>query len=312
MSTQAQLEQRSIPFEKIETNTCGFVNPRTYLGDVSELKTTIKEQGLLSNPTVWETTVKGKSHYVVLMGHRRIDALTKIREEAEAEGTPGIYDELTCSVYQGDLEGAMAIALLDHLQHKSLNPADIAQAVAKLVEKTGNQTKAGEILAIKQPTVSGYLNLYRGAIPAVLEALRVQQIKLNQAKKIAALLNADKTPNAEAQEAELERLLHPPTEADAQDGTPARQRTKTYRSKREVEELRTQVAQMDKECGEVDAEYRQNLGKFIKWFFCQVESEAVIFSSPEAAASAPKVDQPAEVPAVEEKPKKRRIATQEA
>ena len=33
LERQMQLEQRSLPIEKIETNTCGFTNPRTYLGD---------------------------------------------------------------------------------------------------------------------------------------------------------------------------------------------------------------------------------------------------------------------------------------
>ena len=302
-----QLEQRSVPFEKIETNQYGFVNPRTYLGDITELKKTIEEKGLLVNPVIWETQVKGKVHYIVLIGHRRVESIRQIRAEVEATGGTPPYEDLTCSVFDGDLEGAMSIALIDHLQHKSLNPADLAQAVTKLVEKVGNQSKVGEILGMSQENVSVYYKLFRNLIPAVLEALRINKIKVSQARKLATLINSDKTPNAAAQEAELERMTAKPSdEADNKPAEPVRQRAKTHRSKHEVETLRVRLAQMDKDNGEVDAEYRQNLGKFLKWYFCSIDDEEVCFSSPETAASAPKVEkteEPADAPK-----KKRRIA----
>ncbi len=303
-----QLEQRSVPFEKIETNQYGFVNPRTYLGDVTELKKTIEEKGLLVNPVVWETQVKGKVHYIVLIGHRRVESIRQIRMEVEAKGETPPYEDLTCSVFDGDLEGAMAIALIDHLQHKSLNPADLAQAVTKLVEKVGNQEKVGSILGMSQENVSVYYKLFRNLIPAVLEALRINKIKVTQARKLATLVNSDKTPDVAAQEAELERLTAKPSDEAANNAPaePVRQRAKTHRSKHEVEELQVRLAQMDRDNGEVDAEYRQSLGKFLNWYFCKVDDEEICFSSPETAASAPKVEKTEEP--VEPPKKKRRIA----
>jgi ParB/RepB/Spo0J family partition protein len=306
MEMNMQLEQRSIPFDKIETNVCGFNNPRTYLGDISDLVSSIEEEGLLVNPTVWETIVKGKTRYIVLLGHRRMEAVKQIREKAEQAGEE-VFDEVTCSVTENDLEGAMSIALIDHVHNETLNPADTAQAVAKLVEKTGNQTKVGEMLSKSQPWVSIYLNLYKGLIPAALEALRVGNLKVNQAKKLAAMLNPDKTPDIAAQEAALERILKKePAEPTEQGGEKPRQRAKTHRAKREVEALRVRLAEMDKDNGEVDAEYRAVVAKVVSWYFCQIDDEEVSFSSPEVAAANPKVEEEEEE--VVEAPKKKRRA----
>jgi len=302
-----QLEQRSIPFDKIETNVCGFSNPRTYLGDISDLVSSIEEEGLLVNPTVWETIIKGKTRYIVLLGHRRMAAIKLIREKAEKAGEE-VFDELTCSVTENDLEGAMSIALIDHVHNETLNPADTAQAVAKLVEKTGNQTKVGEMLSKSQPWVSIYLNLYRGLIPAALEALRVGNLKVNQAKKLAAMLNQDKTPDVEAQEAALERILKKEPAETTEPGEKPRQRAKTHRAKKEVEALRVRLAEMDKDNGEVDAEYRAIVAKVVGWYFCQIDDEEVSFSSPEVAAANPRVEEPEEE--VAEAPKKKRKARQ--
>jgi ParB-like chromosome segregation protein Spo0J len=284
---QEQLEQRSIPFDRLESNVHGFTNPRTYLGDVSELKSSIEENGLTVNPTVWETVVKGKTHYVLLMGHRRVEAIRQIRAEAEEAGSAIPFEEVVCSVTDADIEGALSIALLDHVHSETLNPADTAQAVARLVERTGNQTRVGDMLSKSQPWVSIYLNLYRGLIPAALEALRVGNIKVNQAKKLAAMLNADKTPNSAAQEAELERILRKDAETEeaGPNDEPVRQRVKTHRAKKEMEALRVRMAEMDQENGDVDAEYRAAVTRVLSWYFCQLDDEAICFSASAATAA---------------------------
>lgn len=317
-----QLEQRSLPIEKIETNTCGFTNPRTYLGDIEDLKRSILDEGLLVNPTVWETVVKGKTHYVVLLGHRRLAAIKQIREEAQKEGAEVPFEEVVCSVTgaSADLESAMSIALIDHVHNETLNPADTAQAVAKLVEKTGNQTRVGEMLSKSQPWVSIYLNLYRGLIPLALEALRVGGIKVNQAKKLAAILNPDKTPDVQAQEIELERMMgrdasgEPSSHESGENEPPKRLRAKTQRTKGEVEALRVRFSEMDKENGEVDAEYRAAVSKVLSWYFCQIDDEQVLFSAPVELAPAPSpapvrpVEATTETPAAAPVKKRRRIA----
>lgn len=302
-----QLDQRILEIGQIETNTCGYKNARTILGDVTELKNAIKEKGLLSPPVVWETTVKGKTHYVLLAGHRRLEAISQIRQEAHESGLETPFEELTCSVYVGPLDGAMTTGLVDNVQRESLNPADQAEAVYKLASQVGNQEKVGGMLGKSQPWVSNYVNLYRGLIPRALDALRHEQIKVNQAKKLAMMVNPDKTPDVASQEAALDLLLNNEEKPEEnKEKEPTRQRAKTYRSKSEVEELRTKLAESIQEDPELDTEYRQHLQHFVRWFFCEVTSDDVIFSSSlnAAVAAEPEV----EVEAQEVPKKKRRLA----
>ena len=97
---------------------------------------------------------------------------------------------------------------MDNVQRESLNPADQAEAVFKLANQIGNQEKVGNMLGKSQPWVSNYVNLYRCLIPRALDALRHEQIKVNQAKKLAMMVNPDKTPDVAAQEQALDLLLN--------------------------------------------------------------------------------------------------------
>jgi len=306
-----QLDQRVLSISQIEVNTCGYKNARTILGDVSELRKAIKEKGLLSPPVVWETTVKGKTHYVLLAGHRRLEAISQLRQEAHEAGEEIPFEELTCSIYEGPLDGALTAGLVDNVQRESLNPADQAEAVHKLANQVGNQEKVGQMLGKSQPWVSNYVNLYRCLIPQALDALRHEQIKVNQAKKLAMLVNQDKTPDVAAQQAELDRLLNKEEEKpeESKDKDPPRQRAKTYRSKGEVEELRTKLAEAIQEDPGLDQEYRQHLQHFIRWFFCEVPSDDVILSTSlnhePATSEEPQVE-------VEAPKKKRRLADLQA
>lgn len=304
MSTQ--LDQRTLQFEQIETNVCGYRNARTLLGDVSELKEAIKEKGLLTPPVVWETTHKGKTRYVLLAGHRRLEALNQLRQESLDAGEELPFDDLTCSIYEGTLDGAMTIGLIDNVQRESLNPADQAEAVFKLASQIGNQERVGHMLGKSQPWVSNYVNLFRCLIPQALDALRHDQIRVNQAKKLAMMVNTDKTPAVESQQAELHRLLNKEEEAPAESTPsqePARERPKTYRNKKEVEELRTKLAEAITEDPTLDAQYRRHLQHFIRWFFCEVSSEDVVASSSLVGAAV----EEAPVAVQEAAPKKRRL-----
>lgn len=306
-----QLDQRVLSIAQIEVNTCGYKNARTILGDVSELRKAIKEKGLLSPPVVWETTVKGKTHYVLLAGHRRLEAISQLRQEAHDAGEELPFEELTCSIYEGPLDGALTAGLVDNVQRESLNPADQAEAVHKLANQVGNQEKVGQMLGKSQPWVSNYVNLYRCLIPQALDALRHEQIKVNQAKKLAMLVNQDKTPDVAAQTAELDRLLNKEEEKqeESKDKDPPRQRAKTYRSKGEVEELRTKLAEAIQEDPGLDIQYRQHFQHFIRWFFCEVPSEEVLFSTSlnhePATSEEPQVE-------VEAPKKKRRLSDLQA
>jgi ParB/RepB/Spo0J family partition protein len=303
-----QLDQRILEIGQVEVNTCGYKNARTILGDVTELKLAIREKGLLSPPVVWETTHKGRTHYVLLAGHRRLEAINQLRREAHEAGEEVPFEELTCSIYEGPLDGAMTAGLVDNVQRESLNPADQAEAVFKLASQIGNQEKVGHMLGKSQPWVSNYVNLYRCLIPQALNALRYEQIKVNQAKKLAMLVNQDKTPDVAAQTAELDRLLNKDEEKqeEGKEKDLPRQRAKTYRSKGEVEELRTKLAEAVQEDPDLDTQYRQYFQHFIRWFFCEVPSEEVLFSTSldvKVSSEEPEVQVEVEAPK-----KKRRLA----
>jgi len=301
----SQLDQSVFPIEMIEVGTCGFRNCRTHLGDLTDIKSSIVNKGLIVPPIVWDTVYKGKPHKVLLCGHRRFAAIQQIRRDAEAAG--GEVDlpfvDITCSVFEGTLQEATAISLVDNIQHESLNPADMAEAVTMLVEQLGNQIEAGKVLSKSQPWVSNYVSIFRGLISPALEALRQGQITSTQAKKLAMLLNPDKTPNVAVQTEALERLTR--TGGGAEDGDekvakPVSNRPKTHRAKSEMEELRKNLALSITEDPTLNVQYRINLGNFLKFFFCEADAESALMNDfPEIVA--------AEVAPAAETTKKRRI-----
>lgn len=312
MSVQ-QLDQRILGIEQIEVNTCGYHNARTFLGDLTELRDSIREKGLLTPPVVWETTIKGKTHYVLLAGHRRLEAIRQIREEMQGEELP--FDELTCSVYDGPLDGAMTAGLVDNIQRESLNPADQAEAVYKLTMRVGNQEKVGHMLGKSQPWVSNYVSLYRCLIPEAMDALRREQIRVNQAKKLAMMVLPDKTPDVEAQTAALNLMLNPDDGEgrEPEASQPKEERAKTSRSKKEVSELAAELRRLLLEDQEFDVQYRRHLLHMIRWFYCEIETAQIVNSSSMEVAppELPEAPEPAKEeaePTPEPPKKKRRLA----
>lgn len=274
-----QLLTRNIPFEQIRSNVEGLLNARTSFPHLEELKNSIQSDGLLTPLIVASATDEWDfEDYVLIAGESRLRAIRMIREEWISEHGDSDeeipFEEITCAVYEGDLSGAIVLGLIDNLKRENLNPADEAEAIYRLVEKLNNQSEVAQVLGMSQPSVSNKYNLKKNLIPEGFEALRDGRLKLSKAKKIAKILNDDKTPNFQLQAEVLEEILE--SDADIPEGQ-TRRRVKTYRSKKEVEELRQNVSTASDVRDEVDEDHRRSLHQFLRWYFCEIDTDDMLF-----------------------------------
>lgn len=111
-------------------------NPRKDLGDISELRESIREHGIMQNLTVVPETEEQGDGYRILIGHRRFAA------------SEGIVDELPCVVAKGltDRE-QVGIMLCENMQRSDLTyleqahgfqmMMDLGDTIETISEKTG-------------------------------------------------------------------------------------------------------------------------------------------------------------------------------
>jgi ParB-like chromosome segregation protein Spo0J len=269
-----QLEQRSFPIEKIEKNVLGFRNSRSDIGDTRDLQGSIVSDGLLNPPIVHITNDSdGNERIVLVAGYRRMQAIHDERQARGDSGTEdGWFDEISCGVHDGDLDDALALNISENLQRETLNFADKCEAVYRLNERVGTQERVASMLNISQPQVSVLCSTYRGLSTVAFEALRHGRITMTQAKKLAKVVKPDGTPNEKGQDDILEEILgHGKDEVPE---TKQRKRAKTYRSKKEMEELRTHLASNRDE--DLDKEYREALDRVVLWYFCEIETDDLL------------------------------------
>lgn len=280
--SERQLTLESFSFDNIERNVDGFQNCRKADAfEVAELRESIKRDGLLNPPIVRKyTDGSGEERVVLLAGYRRYQAIAEERAALKEAGedTSAFYDQIQCSVFTGGLEDALALNLSENMQRSSLNHADQCEAIASLCARVGNQEEVARMLSVSQPQVSVMTATYRGLCKEAFEALRHGNIRLTQAKKLAKILMDDGTPDVRKQTEILEQILT--TEDKSVPSEQQRKRAKTYRSKREVEELRTMLA--SNEDSDLDAEHRQSLSQFLRWYFCELNTEDMLFRVEEA------------------------------
>lgn len=149
-------------------------NPRKDLGDLTELKESIREHGIMQNLTVVPIPCK-ENQYVILIGHRRFAA------------SEGIVDELPCVIAEGltDRE-QVGIMLCENMQRADLTymeqahgfqlMLDLGETVQTISEKTGfseatvkhrleiNKIDPESLEKAKeyfQPTISDFIELER-------------------------------------------------------------------------------------------------------------------------------------------------------
>ncbi len=279
---QRQLKLKKFNFDDIERNADGFQNCRKADAfEVEELKESIKRDGLLNPPIVRVyNDEEGTERVVLLAGYRRYQAISEERSSLKEAGedTSKFYDQIQCTVFTGGLDEALALNLSENMQRSSLNHADQCEAIAKLCDRVGNQETVASMLSISQPQVSVMTATYRGLCKEAFEALRHGNIRLNQAKKLAKVVKGDGTPDVRRQTEILEQILTT-EDRTVPDGS-QRKRAKTYRSKREVEELRTKLAQADDD--NIDADHRRSIAQLIRWYFCELDTDDMLYRVDEA------------------------------
>ena len=94
-------------------------NPRTEIGDVSDLEASIKAHGLIQPITVRPV---GK-RYQVVAGSRRFTALKNLK-----------FTKIACNIREIDDKEAFEIATTENLTRKDMDPADECMAVAKMLD----------------------------------------------------------------------------------------------------------------------------------------------------------------------------------
>lgn len=113
---KTQLDMRTIAVAKIIPNQN---NPRSEIGDVSDLEASIKAHGLISPLTVrWNGT-----HFEVVAGSRRLKALQNL----------GI-DEVACNVIDGPEDKLFEIATAENVSRKNMSAGDECRAVLQMVK----------------------------------------------------------------------------------------------------------------------------------------------------------------------------------
>tara|TARA_Y100000310_G_scaffold343665_1_gene452347 strand:+ start:1542 stop:2504 length:963 start_codon:yes stop_codon:yes gene_type:complete len=302
---QRQMKLKKFDFDDIERNVDGFQNCRKADNfDVKDLRESIKKDGLYNDPIVRVyKDKKGKERVVLLAGHRRYQAISDEREELKKnkEDTSKFYDKISCSVFTGGLDEAFALNLAENFHRDSLNSADSMEAVSELCDRVGNQEQVAAMLSISQSQVSIYTTTYQGLCQEAFMALRHESIRLNQAKKLSRILKKDGSPDTKRQTEILEKILTKPNDSVIDD--PDRKRTKTYRNKKEVEELRLTLSQMDDD--EIDSDHRKSVIQTLRWYFCELATDEMLFRVEESdGIEVVEDDEPIYIPKTTKKRKK--------
>ena len=142
-------------------------NPRKDLGDLEELRASIRENGIMQNLTVIPTD-DSFEHFRILIGHRRFAA------------SEGIEDELPCRIVEGlsDKE-QLSVMLCENMQRSDLTfieqahgfqlMLDLGDTVEEIAQKTGfssttvkHRLKINELDQKSISEASGYFQLTIG------------------------------------------------------------------------------------------------------------------------------------------------------
>lgn len=168
-------EIKMIEMDKLRVSP---LNVRKKLGDITELKNSIKSVGLLQ-PIVVRPIDEG---YEVIIGQRRYFAC----KELGYEKIPAIIKILN------DKE-ALELSLIENIQIKSLDPIDRGEGVKALIDiysKEMPRTKAIEYVAqkigISVRTIYTWLEVLKST-EAVKEMVRERKLDIRTAARIASL-----------------------------------------------------------------------------------------------------------------------------
>lgn len=156
------MTESSIKMLPIDTLHPHPKNPRTDLGDLSELTASIKENGVMQNLTV----VPDDDGYTVVIGHRRMAA-------AKEAG----FTELPCAVVEMSEGQQMATMLLENMQRSDLSAVEQAQGVQLLLDMDFSIANIAKKTGFSESTVRR-----RAALAAHFDAAK---LKATQGKQVS-------------------------------------------------------------------------------------------------------------------------------
>jgi len=134
---------RVIDIDRIEPNPD---QPRTEIGDLTELSASIKEKGVLEPLLV---LANGDGNYMIIAGERRW----------RASRLAGLT-EVPCVVIDTDEQGVAEIALIENLQRKDLNIWEEADGLKALAEKFGyTQDQIAQKISKSRTTVTELMTI---------------------------------------------------------------------------------------------------------------------------------------------------------
>jgi ParB/RepB/Spo0J family partition protein len=164
------------------------LNPRKTFdeGDIAELANSIAAQGLLQNLVVSRVrdAPAGISDFFIVAGERRWRALTKL--QAEGRLPAALADGgIPCRVVEGSRAEHLALAILENLMRKDVNPMEEAEGFAKL-QAMDPETYTTAFIASQIGTTQRHiqlrLQLVKDLIPETQAALREGKINMAQAR----------------------------------------------------------------------------------------------------------------------------------
>lgn len=160
-----------LPLEKIQPNP---YQPRKDFSEeeLQGLAVSIKKQGLLQ-PIIVRSV---EDHYELIAGERRLRAI-KLNGETEIAAVVRAYTDVE----------SMNLALLENLQRQDLNPMEVANAYARLMQEGGmTQEELSDKLGVPRSTVANTLRLLN--LPVDVQNLVAQgNLSASVARSISAL-----------------------------------------------------------------------------------------------------------------------------
>ena len=143
-----------VAVERIETNR---EQPRSNLGDLSELAASIRARGVLEPLLV--RPIEGTKSYQLIAGERRFHAAIQAGLE-----------EVPCVEIAANDQEALELALVENLQRRDLSPFEEADGYRTLVEKYGyTHDQVATAIGKSRTTVTDTLKLL--AIPPAIQDL---------------------------------------------------------------------------------------------------------------------------------------------
>lgn len=166
-------------------------NPRKDLGDLTELKESIREHGVMQNLTVVPETEEQGDGYRILIGHRRFAA------------SEGILEELPCVIAKGltDRE-QVGIMLCENIQRINLTFAEQAHGFQMMMD-------LGETVE----TIAEKTGFSKSTVKHRLEIAKLSDKSLNKKREwqlsISDLIELEKVPTVKARETILKEANDP-------------------------------------------------------------------------------------------------------